>query len=151
MVSDAPKAEFMLRQLTKDDLPFLFNSFLKSFRDAPAMVGIPNALYYASQHALIERLMASAGSRVLVACSKDDPSQIYGYGLGEVATVGSVIHWIYVKHPFRGFGIGKTLEQALIQSNPVTVFFTHRVKPLERLLKNRTGYTYNPFLLMDLK
>lgn len=134
-------ADFVLRAARGEDLPFIFNSFLKSYRDAPAVSGVPNTLYYDGQHALIERLLKDG--KAIVACATDDPEQIMGYGIGGA----SVIHWIYVKHPFRGFGIGKALEGALVGQAPEQVFYTHRVKATDRLVRNRP-YTFNPFLLI---
>ncbi len=144
------KADFALRDVQKDDLPFIFNSWLKSYRDSPAMGGIPNTVYYAGQHALIEALLER--SRVVVACAKDDPTQIMGYALAEYVDDVRLVHWVYVKHTFRGFGIGRALEGAVIglpSSSPV--HYSHRVKTTDRLLKNRTAYVYNPFYLMQVK
>ena len=144
MTDSAPL--FVLRQVETADLPFIYNSWLKSYRDAPAVAGIPNTLYYQGQHALIERLLKD--SVVVVACSSDDPSQIMGYGVGEVqpSPGRTVLHWLYVKHPFRGFGIMRSLEGALV-NKASQVFYTHRVKSCDRLMRSRP-YVFNPFFLV---
>lgn len=143
---------FVLRSAVAADIPFIFNSLLKSYRDAPAVQGIPNGLYYAAHHAVVERILSDAGLRLIVACNPDDSAQIYGYGMGRAAGDVRVIDWIYVKHPFRGYRVGSTLEQALLASigGEGPVHYTHRVKQVDRLLKDRS-YTYNPYLLPGAK
>lgn len=135
---------FVLRASDPSDVPFIYSSWLKSYRDAPAVAGIPNGIYYAGQHALIERLLER--STVVVACSSDDPQQIMGYGVGEIlAPSTAVLHWLYVKHTFRGFGIAKALEGTLVHK-AATVFYTHRVKSCDRLMRSRS-HVFNPFAL----
>lgn len=139
---------FTLRAYRDEDIPFIYNSWLKSYRDAPSMATIPNTLYYAGQHGLIETLLER--SHVVVACSSEDPSQIMGYIVYEAPRPdSSVIHWAYVKHPFRNFGVAKALEGAAT-ANRTNVRYTHRVKVCERLLRTRP-YTYDPFLVMQVK
>lgn len=147
MTDQAPL--FVLRAFESADTAFLFSSWLKSYRDAPAVAGIPNSLYYAGQHALIERLLGQ--SAVIVACSSEDPSQIMGYGVGRLSngpTGHAALHWLYVKHPFRGFGIAKAIEGALV-AGATTVSYTHRVKACDRLMRSRP-YVFNPFLLFGV-
>lgn len=139
--------DFALRPPESADVPFLYNSWLKSYRDSPTVAGIPNTLYYTGQHALIERLLRDC--EVVIACSKEDPGQILGYGIGETGLGTATVHWIYVKHPFRGFGIGRALYQDLV-GDQANVYFTHRPKNGERLLRGRP-VTYNPYLLMSSK
>lgn len=139
---------FTIRPLAKEDVPFVYNSMLKSYRDSPTVAGIPNTIYYAEHHRIIEGILADPQSRVHVACNSEDPAQIYGYAIGRTAPGLAIIDWIYVKHPFRSFGIARALEKEAIGANTV-VHYTHRVKHVERLLKNR-NYIYNPYLLFEV-
>lgn len=141
---------FTLRALAADDLPFVFNSWLKSFRDAPAVQSIPNSIYFAGQHDRIDRILKSAGLAAAVACNPEDPTQIYGYIVAENATVGSVVHWVYVKHPFRGHGVARGLFAAVVGAGtgPVPFYYTHRVKASDRLVRERAA-TFNPYLLKE--
>lgn len=139
---------FTIRAATMDDVSFIFNSWLKSYRDAPAVRSVPNTIYYAEHHATIEKIFASAGLVLLIACAVEEPSQIFGYAVGERKVDCLAIHWIYCKFPFRKFGIGKSLESALLATNvdghPVQ--FSHQPKGGEGLLKDRK-YIFNPYLL----
>lgn len=153
MENNVDQPLFTLRGLAKDDVSFVFNSLLKSYRDSPTVAGVPNTIYYASHHAVVEALLQSPHAKVLVACNSDDSSQIFGYLIGRDLGDVRVLDWLYVKHPFRGYGIARSLEQAFLAScaNPqAPVHFTHRVKQTDRLMKSR-AYVYNPYLLMGIK
>lgn len=140
--------QIKLREPTANDNSFIFNSWLQSFRDSATVKGVPNTIYYKEQHRLIEGILANPNSKVAIACNSEDPEQIYGYivfdsfGLHEPL----VIHWIYCKHPFRNFGVGKLLEQVALKSSPSVVTYTHSTKLTSKLLKNRT-YIYNPYFI----
>lgn len=139
---------FSVRIAADSDLPFIFNSFLKSFRDSPSVSGVPNTVFYDGHHAVIERLLAHPGARTLVACNAADPAQIYGYAIGRDFGAFKSIDWLYSKHSFRGFGIARSLMMDLVgpHPSPVPLYYTHRVKHMDRLLKNRP-MAYHPYLL----
>jgi GNAT superfamily N-acetyltransferase len=142
-------ADIRVRPMAKADESFIYHSWLKSYRDSPTVRSIPNTIYFARHHDIIERLFNDPATVVNIACNPEDENQIYGYIVGGkwtgVDASGPVIHWIYVKHPFRGAGIGGTLEKLLV-ADAANVVFTHRVKQMDRLLKDK-AYTYNPYLL----
>jgi hypothetical protein len=143
-----PKVPFNIRSAELDDIPFVFNSWLKSYRDAPSVRAVPNTLYYTAHHSVIEKIFASPGLVLLVACDTTEPKQIFGYAVGERLPSGFVIHWIYCKFPFRKFAIGGALEQALLATNidNKEIYYTHCPKGSESLLRNRK-YVFNPYLL----
>lgn len=121
------------------DHPLIFNSWLKSFRDSPICKGVPNTQFYAGHHSLIERSLPL--SMVRVACDVSKPTEIYGYAVAQSFPEGLCLHWIYVKHAFRGFGIAKLLEKSF---EATIASYSHRVKNMERMLKDR-NYIYNPY------
>lgn len=133
-----------IRPMAKADESFIYHSWLKSYRDSPTVRSIPNTIYFARHHDVIERIFKDPSTVVNIACNPEDENQIYGYIVG--GTVGPVVHWVYVKHPFRGAGIGALLEKSVVGDNGATAVYTHRVKQMDRLLKDKT-YTYNPYLL----
>lgn len=149
-MSDKPVALFQLRTVQPSDIPFLFNSWLKSYRDSPMVKSIPNTTYYNAHHTIIERLLKSPGAIAYIACNPEDPDQIYAYIVGEYwQDVATVIHWIYCKHPFRSNGIGSALIAKLLDRIVAPghiTYYSHRVKNTEKLLGERQ-YTFNPYFL----
>ncbi len=147
---------FTIRDALPDDVPFVFNSWLKSYRDSPMVKSIPNTIYYDEHHRVIERLLQKPELCAFVACNPEDSNQIYGYVLAERAfdgqggCVSTTFHWIYCKHPFRGNGIAKALFEKVQHGKPATpghqTFYTHRVKNVENLIGDRT-FVFNPYAL----
>lgn len=133
---------WVFRAVRPSDESLVYSSWLKSYRDSPVMAGVPNTVYYKMVHELIERTLATA--TVLVACNQEDPEVIYGYIVYEPGT----IHWTYVKHPFRSFGIGKALENAALVGQEAPVAYTCRTRVGDALVKKRAYLVYNPFLFL---
>jgi hypothetical protein len=141
-MTDAP---YVIRPGQPADYPLIYNSWLKSYRDSPTVKSVPNTPYFAGHHEIIERLLPL--SVIRVACDPGKPGEIFGYAVAQDLAQGRVLHWIYVKHPFRGFGLAKALESALQNDCVPIVAYSHRVKNMERLLGDR-AWTYNPYALM---
>lgn len=147
---------FAIRDALPDDVPFVFNSWLKSYRDSPMVKSIPNTIYYDEHHRVIERLLQSPDIHAHVACNPEDHNQIYGYVIAEkhidpdIKCVSTTFHWIYCKHPFRGNGIAKALYEKVQNSYPALpghqTFYTHRVKNVENLIGDRL-FVFNPYAL----
>lgn len=135
---------WLLRDPKSEDVPFVFNSWLKSFRDGPAMSNMANDTFYKGTHACIENVAKSPACKVVVACDPNDPNMIFGYGVAELVGTDLVLHWIYVKHPFRAFGLGRAIEDELKKIPHESVSFSCYSK-LCRALMNSRKYKYDPF------
>lgn len=107
------------------DVPFITNSWLKSFRDGAWVRGIPNKLYYYYHRRLIAELMDR--SVVLVLCETRDEDQIVGWVCAERTDQALLVHYVYVKRDFRGHGFASKLMQVLVDAEqPAAVFYTHK-------------------------
>ena len=98
------KLPIKLRNANSEDVSFVFNSWLKSYRNALACKNVPNEIYFNEHHKLIERLVKD--NKVVVACSETDANELYGYIVAGQSEGIFVLHYIYVKHSFRNMGIG---------------------------------------------
>ena len=137
-----------LRTMVEDDLPFLFNSWLKSYRFSHFGEKITNTIYFEDHHKVIEAILYK--SKVLVACSNDDSSHLYGYIVtGEEEGI-LVLHFIYVKHTFRNMGIGKTLLDAVGHSSDVASVYTHHTRIADKLA-SKYNFVYHPYLMFEIK
>lgn len=125
---------FHFRAATADDLNFIYDSWCKSlwpefqhvnqFRDLQGY-RIKKILDYSS---------------ALVACDVEDPSIIFGYVVFEL----DLLHWIYVKYPFRKMG----LATDMLKNIPYTALFyhSHRNKAGKHLARKMNS-RFNPFVL----
>jgi hypothetical protein len=84
---------------------------------------LPPTLLIYEHDTLLKKIIPH--STITLACDPDDPDTIWGY----VCTDGDLLHFIYVKSAFRGFGIGGCLLRAagLPDNNVIT---SHRTKSL---------------------
>lgn len=135
-----------MRAPALEDLNFIRNSWLKSYRDNPAVSCVSTTVYYQRMHAILDNLIADPATRCVIACDPGMPGQIFGYGVGELQGSDLYIHWVYTKHPFRNFGLGKAIEAELKKQPHETVKYSVRTKITDKLNMTR-NYTYDPFIL----
>ena len=136
-----------LRPLVEEDYPFLYNSWLKSYRFSPFAERITNTIYFEDHHKLIERIVKN--SKCLVACNPSDPSQLYGYVVAGEEEGVLVVHFLYVKHTFRNMGMGKTLLDAVGHDSSSAAVYTHHTRMADKLA-SKHNFVYHPYLLFDL-
>ena len=122
-----------LRKIEPDEraLSLVLDSWCKTvaaeppwdFSSTPTPPPLPHPLMIYETDTLLKKIIPH--STITLACDPDDPDTIWGY----VCTDGDLLHFIYVKSAFRGFGIGGCLLRAagLPDSNVIT---SHRTKSL---------------------
>lgn len=132
-----------LRPVKAEDVSFLYNSFLKSYRDAPAVAGMPNTLFYKKLHGVAESIFRDPNSFTIIACDPAEPDVVFGYLFGEKIGEDLVIHWAYSKHAFRGFGLGKAMEEEFLKIPHRAVYYSMRTRVTDSLMKTR-DYTFDP-------
>jgi len=141
-----PRPPVRLRVAVAEDISFIFNSWLKSYRNSNQAHLVCNSIYFSEQHKLIERLVKD--SKVIVACNNEDPTQLYGYiCAGNIEGI-FCLHYLYVKHSFRGLGIATALINAFEHDVSSAGIFTHMTKPMERLAI-RFNLVYHPYILTN--
>lgn len=138
-----------IRRATKRDIPFITSSWLKSFRDGYFARGIPNTTYYYHHHRILEQLLPRGIT--LVVCNEEDPDQILGWCNAEVVDTALVLHYVYIKHPFRKFGLAKRVVELLLETEkPPAVIYTHKTPTASKIMKDRDfNWIYNPYLLFN--
>lgn len=130
------------------DRALILNAWLKSYRRAFCTEGITNTIFYAEHHEVAKSILDRGC--VIIACDDTDPNVIIGFIAAEVVDVALVVHYVYVKNSFRGFGIGKLLYETLkAQENPEIIYASHMTDNVSRAAKRRE-IIYNPYLLARL-
>jgi GNAT superfamily N-acetyltransferase len=127
----------------EEDKNFILNSWLKSYRNAPAVKKMENSAYYHEQGKIIKALLENAN--VLIACDENDHNNIYGYLVSQRQQGVFIIYYLYTKLPFRNFGIGKKLIQARAHQLGVHAgVYTHHTEAASSLAY-KYRFMYNPF------
>lgn len=111
---------FAIRRAIAGDFNFIMNSWTESYRRSPFAKHIPKYTFHTNHHDLMEAAIDQ--SNVLCAVSKDNPDQIFGWVCFE-PTETKILHYIYVKHPFRDLGIARKLLEQSTGTESIT--FTH--------------------------
>jgi len=107
-------ASAILRDMVEADYPFLYSSWLKSYKPSRSVGPLPSNLYWSVVKETIEQILARKGIICKVACNSEDPEQIFGYLVAEDNGALPVCHYLYVKQPFRRLGIARMLINAFL-------------------------------------
>ena len=137
------KLPIRIRPATQDDIGFIFNSWLKSYRNSHFAKFITNTVYYENHHKVIEQLVKD--NEVKVACNENDPNQLYGYICAGRLDGFFVCHYIYVKHSFRAMGIGKSLLNSFNHDADTASIYTAHTRICDRLAP-KFNFVYIPYL-----
>ena len=136
-----------IRNISAEDLNFVFNSWLKSYRASAFSRSVTNTIYFDNHHKLIEKYVL-AGNHY-IACDQNDPSQIFGYVVAERVDGILVIHYLYVKQSFRNMGIGKLLLEQVGFDVKTASIFTHMSEQANRLAA-KYNFIYHPYLAFNV-
>ncbi len=121
-----------LRHATLNDFNFIANSYLKSYRDAPATKHLINQIYYDLYKDKLTYMLEN--SDVTVACSDEDADQILGYLISSEIHGKPIVHYVYVKHLFRQMGVAKALLTAMVPKwGQGMVICTHTARHFDEL------------------
>jgi GNAT superfamily N-acetyltransferase len=132
-----------LRRAQEDDVPLIYDSWMKSFKSSRFAQTVDPNVYYPEQHSVISYLLAR--TQVVLAVSDEAEKQIYGYLCYDPSQGPLILHYCYVKQPYRGFGIAtKLISTVLKQDQPF--YYTHDTGEMRSLLEKGC---FNPFLLMQ--
>ena len=126
-----------------EDVPFIFATWLKSYRHASTFARkISNEIYYSRHHLVIDLILKRGGSKVYVAHPRGEPDVILGYMVTEVQPDDTaVMHYTYVKKSFRQMGIARSLWALLDKK---TYIFTHFTADTDWIVRK-----YAPDLIYD--
>lgn len=147
----------MYRDMTPEDANFIYNSWLKSYRDSYAVQGVGNGLYYEYHHDLAKDLMVHSveNGGQLIACDPEDPSVIYGYVVYSRINSNPCIHYIYVKHPFRKFGLAQAFIDRVWKDKRNPCVFTHMTRQgkiiFNKLKDQGLEAVFNPYLPFQIQ
>lgn len=150
MLSDVVAAQIAFSEATPDHKAFIFHSWLSSFRDSDAAKRVRKNIYYNYQTERIGRCIA--GGHVIVCHERDDPSHIYGWACYQnVMDTVTCLHYVFVKKPFRRYGIATELIEACKEDARSILYYSHsnsrpHTRYLTPWLEKKLGFNYNPYL-----
>lgn len=138
------------RSKTDDDLPFMVNSWMHSFRNGSDFAkSVPTAIYNRQHSQVVKSLIGKSFS--VIACNPEDHTQIFGYAVFQPSSERiAVLHWIYVKATYRRLGVASAIwKQALevadhdLKSPAAVTHLTHSFE----WLGPKWNLIHNPYLI----
>lgn len=135
-----------VRALIDSDIPFIFNSWLKAYRNAKAVCEVNQTIYFNEHHKLIEKLLGRGTTLVIGAAG--DPATVYGYINYEHVQGLFVLHFAYIKHDFRTLGLFKELMKSTQNDFATLGCYTHKLKS-SGLLEDKWKLVYHPYILIN--
>lgn len=138
-------APIKLRAPMKDDSAFIYNSWLKSYRNSDFAKSQCNTVYYDNHKEVLTALLTR--SLVVVACNPGDENHVFGYLVyEELAGNNTIVHYVYVKHTYRRSGIAKQMLDTVRKSkNPILV---SHLTPICKATKS-VVYIYDPYKMFE--
>lgn len=137
-----------IRSANKDDIPFVYSTWLRSYKhSSPVTRCIRSDAFYAGHQKILDSILSSEGVTVVIACDREDLNLIFGF----LAYEPEIVHFVYIKKPFRKMGIAKKLlESQKIELNKCkTTHVTDEM--LEMWTAGKTNIEYDPYLLTEAK
>jgi hypothetical protein len=114
----------LVRRYRPSDLSLVFDTSLNSWRTSRWAGVIPNHLYYETQRETIEGLL-SRGAEIWVVYPESNEDFIIAWACAEEKEGACVLHYLYVKDPYREFHPETLLLNTLPGTKPG--FVTHRL------------------------
>jgi hypothetical protein len=137
-----------IREANPDDVGFIFNSWLSTMRHRGFASEVADAIYFAEQHRLIERILKTATARI--ACAVNDPNIILGYMISEKVLGFTCVHFTYVKASYRGLGIfNKLLTDINYDWENSTGIYSHYSSIVAKKIANAKNLHYHPYVLLN--
>ncbi len=122
------------RAATPEDLRFVVSAWSSSFKASHFAGMLYTDDWAAVMHPTIERLIARAGTRTIVAFDRARPGFIFGFIAGDTSGPEAVVHYVYVKEPYRLEGIARRLLAELGISPDQRFTYTYRTGIVRRLI-----------------
>lgn len=135
-----------------EDLPWVKDTFAKSYQDAPASRHVHGPIYKRGARQLVDILFERA--ECWVATPPKYPDLLLGWACVERQDPAAVVHYLYVKKAYRKAGVARALVSFLFDLLEVDpsgdIRFSHWREPAGKIAR-RHGWRFDPYALSDRK
>jgi len=139
------------RRATEDDIPFICDSWIKSYRDSPTAKHLSTSVYMAGHTPIVEHLLRERCGAIVLYPPDAGADEICGWICAEIGGDGQfVLHYVYIKGPYRGLGLLRRLMGAAGCVDGETVLTTHVPRRHTRRKLRRYRITVDPYLLREI-
>lgn len=134
-----------IRDAQPSDLPFIYSSWLKSYKhDSKLGRSIRSSIFFENYREVLDKLLLNSSIKIISA--PNDSNVILGYLVYSYdLNKDLIIHYCFVKQPFRRLGLANTLINSV--NLGFRVICTHITNEIQSHALNELSYEYNPILL----
>lgn len=132
------KSIWSIRDINPEDHNFIYSTWLNSYRYDSYLKSTPKSIYYNEYKLVVEDLLRT--SKTIICCLRDSPEVILGY----LVFTPTLFHYCFVKEAFRNYGLAKAMHK---HANTPTIYISHKTNTLNKILKGKNEFSYNPFIL----
>ena len=143
-IKDSQRLPVRIRKADEGDTSFIYSSWLKSY--ASQNKDQPKITVYKMHRSVVRRLLEEGIT--LVACMEDDPDQVLGWLCAHRIPKFLILHYCYVKAPFRRFGLARSLVDAFEYRAGEPVAISHKGY-ICKDLKGRYEFLHIPHLQQE--
>lgn len=134
--------EFDIRDAIDEDIPFIYATWLESYRyDSYFGKSHRNTIFFNDYKKVLDKILLE--SHVSVACVKEAPDTILGYMVHEPG----VLHYVFVKGPFRRLKIATGLFNYAFDNPYIT--YTHKTYTVVPIIQRMDTLTYRGTSLLN--
>lgn len=145
-IQPIPDVTVCYRLFEPEDLPFVADSWVKSYRSRVVYTGVMNTLYSIGHNKLINVLKRFC--KVVVACDQARPSYIIGWACARVNKQGVFeLHYVYVKDTYRQMGVATAILKHLGYREGSVIMCSHWNRLARDIFSTRDYIEYNPYLI----
>lgn len=120
------------RLAEETDLPFVYMSIVKTLMKSTHWGWLSADFLIKHHNSYIENCLKRPTTKLVIAHPHDDPPTILGFLLAEPK---SILHFVYVKEPFRRYGLAKAMLERLGMVLDKHCIFTHYTDDAATVLK----------------
>lgn len=135
----------MFRPFVKGDLNFVSNSWGSSYyKGASYQKHLTPDEFHKHHRPIRDKFFANPSGAIIVCASKSDENIIIGWAAVEKPEANALIlHYVYVKQAFKGWGIANELVERALPERPV--LFTHLTERAERIMYSSPNNKFQDF------
>ena len=133
-----------IRKAKSEDINFVYSTWLRCYKhDSPITKYTKRDLFFGEHQKLLDHILTKKETTVVVAVDENDEDLIFGF----LAYEPKIIHFCYVKEPFRKMGIARQLieSQELKLSECQASHVTYTL--LDLWTHQKVDIQFNPYLL----
>lgn len=131
--------------MKEPDLAFLYDSWLESYRRSDFARRVKKENYFVWHRLMIDQALKRPSTTVYVANYKGEEDVILGYMVTELLNgERRIVHYAYVKKPFRRQGLASLLFQVAEVQSPFII--THWTWDADPIIESKISkITYDPY------